>query len=64
MALALLPYLGPVLVAAVPMYHNMVLYNSDSVDWGLLVLFLRYYVERRHQQYAALEAQEALEANV
>src|SRR3974390_432677 len=28
--------------------------------WGLLVLFLRYHVERRHQQYAALEAEEAL----
>lgn len=28
--------------------------------WGLLVLFLRYQVERRHQQYAALEAEEAL----
>lgn len=32
--------------------------------WGMLVLFLRFQVERRHQQYAALEAQEALEANV
>jgi heme exporter protein C len=32
--------------------------------WGLLVLFLRYHVERRHQQFAELEAQEALEANV
>ena len=32
--------------------------------WGLLVLFLRYQVERRRQQYAAIEAQEALEANV
>jgi heme exporter protein C len=32
--------------------------------WGILVLFLRYQVERRHQQYAALEAKEALEANV
>jgi hypothetical protein len=30
----------------------------------MLVLFLRYQVERRHQQYAALEAQEALEADV
>jgi heme exporter protein C len=28
--------------------------------WGMLVLFLRYHVERRHQQYAALEAEEAL----
>jgi heme exporter protein C len=33
-------------------------------SWGILVLILRYLVERRHQQYAALEAQEALEANV
>ena len=29
--------------------------------WGLLVLFLRYHVERRHQQYEALEAEEALD---
>jgi heme exporter protein C len=28
--------------------------------WGMLVLFLRYHVERRHQQYAAIEAEEAL----
>lgn len=28
--------------------------------WGMLVLFIRYQVERRHQQYAALEAEEAL----
>ena len=28
--------------------------------WGLLILFLRYQVERRHQQYAAAEAEEAL----
>ncbi len=28
--------------------------------WGVLVLFLRYRVERRHQHYAALEAEEAL----
>lgn len=28
--------------------------------WGLLVLFLRYRVERRHQQYAEIEAEEAL----
>jgi heme exporter protein C len=28
--------------------------------WGLLVLFLRYRVERRSQQYTALEAEEAL----
>jgi heme exporter protein C len=28
--------------------------------WGLLVLFLRYRVERQHQQYAEIEAEEAL----
>ena len=28
--------------------------------WGLLILFLRYHVERKHQQYAAEEAEEAL----
>jgi heme exporter protein C len=32
--------------------------------WGLLVLYLRYQVERKHQRNAAAEAQEALEANV
>jgi heme exporter protein C len=31
--------------------------------WGLLILLLRYAVERKHQQNAAVEAQEALEAN-
>ena len=28
--------------------------------WGLLILFIRYYVERKHQSYAAQEAEEAL----
>lgn len=32
--------------------------------WGVFILILRYYVERRHQQNAAREAQAALEANV
>jgi heme exporter protein C len=31
--------------------------------WGLFILILRYVVERKHQKYAAAEAQEALEAN-
>ena len=29
--------------------------------WGLLILVLRYQVERQHQQNAAEEAKEALE---
>ncbi len=32
--------------------------------WGILVLILRYQVERKHQQNAAEEAREALEANI
>ncbi len=32
--------------------------------WGVLVLILRYAVERQHQKNAAREAQEALEANI
>lgn len=32
--------------------------------WGVFVLILRFVVERKHQQNAAAEAQEALEANV
>ena len=32
--------------------------------WGLLILALRYQVERKHQRRAALEAQEALEQNL
>jgi heme exporter protein C len=30
--------------------------------WGLLILSIRYHVERQHQQNAAAEAQEALES--
>lgn len=32
--------------------------------WGLLILLLRYNVERKHQRNAAEEAREALEANI
>jgi heme exporter protein C len=32
--------------------------------WGLLILFLRYQVERQHQKNAHLEAMEALEAKI
>jgi len=32
--------------------------------WGMLVLVLRYNVERKHQRNAAEEAREALEANI
>jgi heme exporter protein C len=31
--------------------------------WGVLILILRYNVERKHQQNAAAEAREALESN-
>jgi heme exporter protein C len=30
--------------------------------WGLLILALRYHVERQQQKFAAQEAQEALNA--
>ncbi len=30
--------------------------------WGILILALRYHVERQHQKFAAREAQQALEA--
>jgi heme exporter protein C len=30
--------------------------------WGVLILALRYHVERQHQKLAAHEAQEALDA--
>jgi len=30
--------------------------------WGVFILGIRYYVERQHQQFAALEAQAALDA--
>jgi heme exporter protein C len=44
-----------------PTMVNALLWNMLAwFCWGLLVLFLRYRVERQHQQYAALEAEEAL----
>jgi heme exporter protein C len=46
------------------MVHALLWNMLAWMCWGLLVLFLRYHVERRHQQYAAIEAQEALEGNV
>jgi heme exporter protein C len=30
--------------------------------WGLLILALRYHVERQHQKIAAQDAQDALDA--
>ncbi len=30
--------------------------------WGILILALRYHVERQHQKYAAQQAQQALDA--
>jgi len=32
--------------------------------WGVFILILRYNVERKHQQYATEEAEEALAANI
>jgi heme exporter protein C len=32
--------------------------------WGIFILILRYNVERKHQQYATEEAEEALAANI
>ena len=34
------------------------------VRWGVMILLLRYNVERKHQRNAAEEAREALEANI
>lgn len=39
-----------------PLLWNMLAW----LCWGLLILFLRYHVERKHQQFAAEEAEEAL----
>ena len=30
--------------------------------WGVLILVMRYHVERQHQKFAAREAQDALNA--
>ncbi|MGA8043724.1 MAG: cytochrome c biogenesis protein CcsA [Terracidiphilus sp.] len=32
--------------------------------WGVFILILRYHVERKHQQNAAVEAEQALTANI
>jgi heme exporter protein C len=46
-----------------PEMVSVLLWNMLAwMCWGLLVLFLRYRVERLHQQYAADEAEEALGA--
>lgn len=45
---------------AIPLLWNMLAWFA----WGVFVLILRYNVERRHQQNAALEAQAALEADI
>ena len=41
-------------------YWNMLAWAA----WGILILALRYNVERSHQKYAEQEAMEALESNV
>ena len=48
-----------------PSMVSVLLWNMLAwFAWGVLILFLRYNVERKHQQNAADEAQEALEANI
>jgi heme exporter protein C len=48
-----------------PAMVNVLLWNMLSwFCWGVLILGLRFIVERRHQKIAAAEAQEALEATV
>jgi heme exporter protein C len=48
-----------------PSMVSVLLWNMMAwFAWGLLILLLRYNVERKHQQNAACEAQEALEANI
>jgi heme exporter protein C len=47
-----------------PSMAHVLLWNMLAwLCWGLLILALRYSVERKHQQIAAAEALEALEAN-
>ena len=47
-----------------PSMAHVLLWNMLAwLCWGLLILVLRYSVERKHQQIAAKEALEALEAN-
>ena len=46
-----------------PAMVNVLLWNMLSwFCWGVLILGFRFYVERRHQKIAAVEAQEALAA--
>jgi len=47
---------GPIDGACLP------LDNTCLAAWGILILLLRYHVERQHQQIAAAEAQQALDA--
>ena len=47
-----------------PSMAHVLLWNMLAwLCWGLLILVLRYQVERKHQRIAAQEAREALEAN-
>ncbi|MGA3080811.1 MAG: cytochrome c biogenesis protein CcsA [Terracidiphilus sp.] len=46
-----------------PVMVHALLWNMLAwLAWGLLILALRYHVERQHQRFAAREAQEALDA--
>jgi heme exporter protein C len=46
-----------------PVMVHALLWNMLAwLAWGLLILALRYHVERQHQRFAAQEAQEALDA--
>jgi heme exporter protein C len=46
-----------------PVMVRALLWNMLAwLAWGLLILALRYHVERQHQRFAAQEAQEALDA--
>jgi heme exporter protein C len=46
-----------------PVMEHALLWNMLAwLAWGILILLLRYHVERRQQKIAAAEAQEALDA--
>jgi heme exporter protein C len=46
-----------------PVMVHVLLWNMLAwLAWGLLILALRYHVERQHQKFAAQEAQQALDA--
>jgi heme exporter protein C len=55
---------GPGSGMAPPMVTALLWNMLAWLCWGLLILILRYNVERKHQQNAAEEAREALESNV